>query len=83
MTESIFTIKENIALTDSVYKMTLEGDTSALSKPGQFVNIKLAGKFLRRPISVCEYQKNKLVLIYFSRRNLSRYYFTKYAIHFS
>lgn len=64
MTESIFTIKENVALTDSVYKMTLEGDTSALSKPGQFVNIKLEGKFLRRPISVCEYGENSLVLIY-------------------
>ena len=45
-------------------KMTLSGDTSHITKPGQFVNIKLDGLFLRRPISVCDCEENKLTLIY-------------------
>ena len=60
MKQSIFTIKENIALTSSVYKMTLEGDVSDITNPGQFVNIKLDGFYLRRPISVCDCEKDEL-----------------------
>ena len=64
MKKGIFTILTNEALTSSVYRMTLEGDTSAITAPGQFVNIQLAGKFLRRPISVCDWEENKLTLVY-------------------
>ena len=64
MKQSLFTIKENIALTSSVYKMTLEGDVSDITKPGQFVNIKLDGLFLRRPISVNDVVGNQLTIIY-------------------
>ena len=64
MKQSIFTIVSNVALTDSVYKMVLEGDTSAITAPGQFVNIKLDGLFLRRPISVCDYDGQTLTIIY-------------------
>ena len=46
MVQAIYTIKENVALTELVYKMVLAGDTSALTVPGQFVNIQLEGKFL-------------------------------------
>ena len=63
MTQSIFTIKSNPALTDSVYKMVLAGDSSACV-PGGFVNIALAGKFLRRPISVCDVAESELTIIY-------------------
>lgn len=59
-----FTILTNEALTPSVYRMTLSGDTSAITAPGQFVNIRLAGKFLRRPISVCDWEDGKLTLVY-------------------
>ena len=59
-----FTILTNEALTASVYRMTLSGDTSAITAPGQFVNIRLAGKFLRRPISVCDWEDGKLTLVY-------------------
>ena len=52
MKQGIFTIESNTALTDSVYRMVLSGDTSAITAPGQFVNIQLSGKFLRLPISV-------------------------------
>ena len=64
MIQSIFTIVSNEALTDSVYKMVLSGDTSAITAAGQFVNIQLAGKFLRRPISVCDYDNTTLTIVY-------------------
>ena len=64
MKQSIFTILTNEALTPSVYRMTLSGDTSAITAPGQFVNIRLEGKFLRRPISVCDWEEGKLTLVY-------------------
>ncbi len=64
MNQSSFTLLSNIPLTDSVYKMVLAGDTSAITAPGQFVNIQLQGLFLRRPISVCDYDGSTLTLIY-------------------
>ena len=64
MKQGLFTVTSNIALTDNVYKMTLAGDTFAITRPGQFVNIKLDGLFLRRPISVCDCVENELTLIY-------------------
>ena len=64
MKQSIFTITQNTALTRDVMKMVLQGDTSAITASGQFVNIALEGKFLRRPISVCDYDENTLTIIY-------------------
>ena len=64
MKQGNFAIIDNIALTDNVYKMTLQGDTSAIIAPGQFVNIKLDGLFLRRPISVCDVEGDILTIIY-------------------
>ncbi len=64
MKQSIFTVLENKALTRDVYRMVLEGDTSTITAPGQFVNIQLAGKFLRRPISVCDYNETTLTILY-------------------
>ena len=63
MKQLLFTIKENVALTESVYKMTLSGDTTDI-KCGQFVNIKLQGLYLRRPISVCDCEDGVLTLVY-------------------
>ena len=64
MKQSLFRITENIHLTDNVMKMTLSGDTSAIERPGQFVNIQIDGLYLRRPISVCDYTDGELTLIY-------------------
>ena len=64
MKQGNFAIIDNIALTDNVYKMTLRGDTSAIIAPGQFVNMKLDGLFLRRPISVCNVEGDILTIIY-------------------
>ncbi len=59
-----FKVTLNQALTASVYKMELTGDTSAITKPGQFVQIQLPHFYLRRPISVCDWAENSLTLIY-------------------
>ena len=64
MKQGIFEIIENTALTDSVFRMRLRGDVSAITTPGQFVNIRLEGKYLRRPISVCEVADDVLTIIY-------------------
>ena len=64
MRESIFTITENTQLTSTVFKMKLSGDVSEITSPGQFVNIKLQGLYLRRPISVCDCEDGVLTLIY-------------------
>ena len=64
MKQTIFEIIENVPLTSSVFKMLLKGDTDDITCPGQFVNIKLDGLFLRRPISVCDLENGVLTLVY-------------------
>ena len=64
MKQFVFEIIENIPLTDSVYRMRLRGDTSDITASGQFVNIKLDGLYLRRPISVCDVEADVLTIIY-------------------
>lgn len=64
MKQTYFEIKENKALTSNVYRMVLVGDTSDITRSGQFVNIKLEGLYLRRPISVCDVNGDELTLIY-------------------
>ena len=64
MKQSIFTIEKNRPIAAGMHDMILRGDTSAITAPGQFVNIKLEGLFLRRPISVCDCEGDRLRLIY-------------------
>lgn len=64
MKQSIFEIVSNKKLADITYEMVLKGDCSDITKPGQFVNIKLDGFFLRRPISVCNSKDGVLTIIY-------------------
>ncbi|MBQ9198297.1 MAG: dihydroorotate dehydrogenase electron transfer subunit [Clostridia bacterium] len=64
MKQSIFTVTENAPLTSAVYRMRLAGDTKDVAAPGQFVNIRLEGLYLRRPISVCDAVDGCLTLIY-------------------
>ncbi len=64
MKQAIFEIKENVKIAKDVFRMTLAGDTEGIA-PGQFVNIKLEGLYLRRPISVCDVPcDGTLVIIY-------------------
>ena len=64
MKQGLFTIIENVPIADKVMKMRLRGDLSAITAPGQFVNIKIDGLYLRRPISVCDAEDDILTLIY-------------------
>ncbi len=64
MKQSIFTVISNKKIASDVYRVVLDGDTSAITAPGQFVNIKIDGLFLRRPISVCDYDETSLTLIF-------------------
>ncbi len=64
MKQGIFVISENSHLTPAVMKMKLSGDASAITAPGQFINIKLDGFYLRRPISVYDADENSITIIY-------------------
>ena len=64
MKQGIFTIERNTEIAPGMYEMTLLGDTSAITAPGQFVQIALPGFYLRRPISVCDCEDGKLTVIY-------------------
>ena len=64
MKRSVFSVIRNEALTETVFRMVLRGDTSAITAPGQFVNIALDGLYLRRPVSVCDLEGDTLTLLY-------------------
>jgi dihydroorotate dehydrogenase electron transfer subunit len=64
MQRVILTVTKNEALTPLIYKMHLVGDVSGVTRAGQFVEIALDGFYLRRPISVCNYDEGELTIIY-------------------
>ena len=64
MKQGLFTILEQTEVARDVHRMVLEGDTSAITAPGQFVNIAIEGLYLRRPISVCAVDGDRLTLIF-------------------
>lgn len=64
MRQETFTVIQNHPIAKNTYRMILKGNTSGICGSGQFVNLKIEGFFLRRPISVCDYEENNLTLIY-------------------
>ncbi len=64
MKNVIYTVKSNVRIADGIYKTVFLGDTSDIAAPGQFINIKLDGFYLRRPISVCDYDDSSVTIIY-------------------
>ena len=64
MKDVILRITENKPIAKNTYLTVLEGDVSDITASGQFVNIKLDGFYLRRPISVCDVCDGKLTIIY-------------------
>ena len=64
MQQKVFTIAENAPVARDTYCLQLAGDTAAITAPGQFVDIRLAGRFLRRPVSVCSWSDGALTLYY-------------------
>ena len=64
MTQGMYTILSNRPLAKDTWEMVLGGDSSALTNPGQFINIAIEGLYLRRPISVCCYEEGSITIIY-------------------
>ena len=64
MQQQILKVKENIKLTENIYRMVLCGDISAIKHSGEFINIEIPQLFLRRPISVCDYDDKSVTIIY-------------------
>ena len=62
--KGLYTIVSNTPLTPAVYRMVLEGDTQYITHSGEFINIELSGKFLRRPISIADYDEHTITIIY-------------------
>lgn len=63
MKQTLFTLEHTRQLTADTYELVLSGDTSAITAPGQFVNIELPGKFLRRPISICNWSSEGALML--------------------
>ncbi|MBR2696188.1 MAG: dihydroorotate dehydrogenase electron transfer subunit [Parasporobacterium sp.] len=64
MQDLLLTIKENSRLTEKMFRMVLSGDGLSAQLPGQFVNVQINGLYLRRPISVCDFENNSVTIIY-------------------
>ncbi|MBQ5523225.1 MAG: dihydroorotate dehydrogenase electron transfer subunit [Oscillospiraceae bacterium] len=64
MKDCTMCVKQNRSIAKDVFELILRGDTSAITRPGQFVNLKLDGLYLRRPISVCNSVGDQLTLVY-------------------
>ena len=64
MDQVLLTIRENAGAAKDVRRMILCGDVAAVTKPGQFINIALSGRFLRRPISVCDRSGDAVTILY-------------------
>lgn len=64
MNKGKYKIIENKKIAKDVFKMVFEGDTSAIISAGEFVNIEIEDLYLRRPISICDYDKNTITVIY-------------------
>ena len=63
MKQGLFRLAENTALTEKISRLRLCGDVSAIEIPGQFVQVRIDGLFLRRPFSVCDREENSFVIL--------------------
>ncbi len=64
MKQSVYEITENLQLTENIFRMKLKGDVSAVTAPGQFIDIRLNDYYLRRPISVCDLENGEIIIVY-------------------
>ena len=64
MKQSVYEITENLQLTENIFRMKLKGDVSAVTAPGQFIDIRLNNYYLRRPISVCDVENGEIIIVY-------------------
>ena len=64
MTQGFYEILSNVTIAKDIYEMVLGGDTSAITAPGQFINIKVEGFYLRRPISICDWDEKTITILF-------------------
>lgn len=64
MKQGKYSVTENRRIAPQIYRMRLAGDVSGFTAPGQFLNIRIDGLFLRRPISLCDLADGELTIIY-------------------
>ena len=64
MTQGCYEIISNVSIAKDIYEMVLGGDTSAITAPGQFINIKIEGFYLRRPISICDWDDKTITILF-------------------
>ena len=64
MRDNRYTVVKNEEIAPGTYYMTIAGDTSQIKDPGQFINIKIDGLYLRRPMSICSYDEESMSIIY-------------------
>lgn len=64
MKQTVLTIEKNLPIARDCYRMELVGDTSAITAPGQFLNFQIAGRYLRRPISICDAEDGRVTVLY-------------------
>ena len=62
MKRSTLEIVSNLPLAGNVFELVLAGDAAPFV-PGQFAEIAVPGKFLRRPFSVCHAEDGWLTLV--------------------
>lgn len=64
MKQVFLKVEENEKIADKIYRIKLTGDVSGTEVPGRFVNLKIDGCYLRRPLSVCDSEGDTITLIY-------------------
>ena len=64
MTQGFYEIISNVTIAKDIYEIVLGGDTSAITAPGQFINIKIEGFYLRRPISICDWDEKTITILF-------------------
>jgi dihydroorotate dehydrogenase electron transfer subunit len=64
MKQGVFTVADNRPLSRRLSRLRLNGDSSAIAGPGQFVSLSLPGFFLRRPFSVCDWDASGFSIVY-------------------
>jgi len=64
MKQVLLKVEKTESLCENVFKTVFKGDVSDIRAPGQFVNVRLDGLYLRRPISVCDLGEDELTLVY-------------------
>lgn len=64
MKQTTLMVYKNNPIIAGVYKLVLSGNVSAIQRPGQFIELAVPGHFLRRPFSVCDWDRDSVTVVY-------------------